>query len=535
MALNNEVLIFDTETTGLDNNAEICEIAIINTDGITVFESLVRPLNPIPDNIIAIHGITNEMVAEAPTFADIYIQLVDIFKDKYIIIYNAEYDTRLLLQCALRSGLPTEPFEKLKNRTQCAMIWYSQFRDQSKWIKLTKACDEMFIDISTITAHRALADCKMTLELIKKTNSKIALQKPGILVKYIGAGMRKIGTFEAMVPQATIAKVIVDGKLEYYNIALLEAHMECASAVELKAKMELPAEAKFEIEFVLPKIEFDEEGFKNSISDVLSPVETLGDNLNKETLMSTLANLRKFQKQISDRRIAIVKAIKQPITDFETLIKKGDDSIEIYIAKYDAELKKIVAKEKVAKQIEIENLIPGIAQNNNLDKAHATQLIMIEDYYLAKWTMDKIKIDLVTRAESLFKQQDYERIQAELRDTQIENRTRLIERYNNEFMNQFNFTYANFSIEKFTDEEVAKLYQAKVIDDRAKQVRTALKEIAEIKTKQQMVETPEPMDLIIENETPLIYQNLRLGGASQMAIMRAVNKLKAEGLSVEYI
>lgn len=46
--LNSDYLIIDTETTGLDNNAEVIEIAIINMHGDVLLNSLVKPTCSIP-------------------------------------------------------------------------------------------------------------------------------------------------------------------------------------------------------------------------------------------------------------------------------------------------------------------------------------------------------------------------------------------------------------------------------------------------------------------------------------------------------
>ena len=59
--------ILDTETTGL-YDAEIVEIAVINRDGEPLLNTLIKPSIPIPAEVSAIHGITNEVVADAPSF-----------------------------------------------------------------------------------------------------------------------------------------------------------------------------------------------------------------------------------------------------------------------------------------------------------------------------------------------------------------------------------------------------------------------------------------------------------------------------------
>ena len=101
-ALNlTNAVILDTETTGLDDTAEICEISVIDSvTGDAILNTLIKPKSSIPDEVIAIHGITNEMVVNAPSYVDIYNLLMNIFNEKRVIIYNASYDLRIIQQSA---------------------------------------------------------------------------------------------------------------------------------------------------------------------------------------------------------------------------------------------------------------------------------------------------------------------------------------------------------------------------------------------------------------------------------------------------
>lgn len=60
--------ILDTETTGLGDNAEICQIAICDCQGNSLLNTLVKPTVTIEAQATKIHGINNEMLALAPTF-----------------------------------------------------------------------------------------------------------------------------------------------------------------------------------------------------------------------------------------------------------------------------------------------------------------------------------------------------------------------------------------------------------------------------------------------------------------------------------
>lgn len=521
--LDENTLILDTETTGLGSTAEICEISIIDGLGNVVFDSLIKPINPIPEDVIKIHGITNEMVANAPGFAKIYDEIASIVFLKKVIIYNKNYDTKILKQVSKMCNMTHEPFEAMELNGICAMRHYSEFKNQAKWSKLTDACISMGIDIVQFKAHRALADCQMTLELIRCMNDP----------QYIKNVKKK------------------------EEIMLVEKPQPITM---WQAEKGLLKELKFQITYTPYLINFNEAEFTDQINEVIAPVKDLATDITKEVLTITLANLRKFQKQISDKRIAIVKDIKAPITDFEAKIKKGDAEIEQYINKYDANLKVILAKEKVTKHAEIEKLLPNIIENNKLDKEHAAKLTILEDYYLIKWTRDKIILDLCKRAEELFKQQDYVRVQDELRNTQIESRTRLIEQLNAEY--NLTYTYATYPIGKYDDLEVRNLYlkayneyqdweQERQKEETEKQQPVTISEgvliprkdfdaaLEQAKLDTELTGGDKLIGIIPKGFIPTddrnIYQNLRLGAANQADILSAVAKLKAIGLSVEFI
>ncbi len=71
--LEDDVVIVDTETTGLDfKDCELIEVAAARMRGREIVDTMdlfVRPQNPIPADIVKITGNTNEMVADAPQAA----------------------------------------------------------------------------------------------------------------------------------------------------------------------------------------------------------------------------------------------------------------------------------------------------------------------------------------------------------------------------------------------------------------------------------------------------------------------------------
>lgn len=100
--VNKGPLYFDTETTGLENNAEIVDIAIVDHDGEIILNTLVRPTTPIPAAATEKHGITDDMVENSPTFADCWPLIAALFRGRAVVSYNAAYDARLIAQSYVR-------------------------------------------------------------------------------------------------------------------------------------------------------------------------------------------------------------------------------------------------------------------------------------------------------------------------------------------------------------------------------------------------------------------------------------------------
>nr|WP_246276821.1 3'-5' exonuclease [Microcoleus asticus] len=153
------MVILDTETTGLDD-AEIVEITIIDRLGEMLLDALIKPSIPIPAEVTDIHGITDAMVADAPTFTEVYPRIAEVLEDKRILIYNAEFDIKILNYCCHLHNLPSL---NLKERSECLMEWAAQWGgDWSYYYK-----DYKYFPLSSGN-HRALGDCIAALQLIKK-------------------------------------------------------------------------------------------------------------------------------------------------------------------------------------------------------------------------------------------------------------------------------------------------------------------------------------------------------------------------------
>ncbi|SDI30050.1 DNA polymerase-3 subunit epsilon [Vreelandella titanicae] len=161
--------ILDTETTGLEDDAEACEISIITTEGEVLFDEIIKPSKPIGRTAMGIHGIRNMDIkdkAGIEAHADV---LRAFLENQTIVVYNAAYDKRIIENTFKAAGL-----EPPKNVTwQCAMLAYAEWRGVRnprrrgwRWHKLTDAMEHHGLAFSGME-HRALPDAKATLQLMK--------------------------------------------------------------------------------------------------------------------------------------------------------------------------------------------------------------------------------------------------------------------------------------------------------------------------------------------------------------------------------
>jgi DNA polymerase-3 subunit epsilon len=157
-------LILDTETTGLDDQAEILEIAIINAQGETVFYSRIKPVAESWPEAEKIHGISAIDLAASPTYPDIHEQIYSIINNRLVLIYNSDYDKRIINQVCARHRL-TAP---RPSAFGCVMKAYSSHLGVEKWQRLTAAAAQTSYPASNAPhAHSAVGDCLMTLHVLR--------------------------------------------------------------------------------------------------------------------------------------------------------------------------------------------------------------------------------------------------------------------------------------------------------------------------------------------------------------------------------
>lgn len=163
MKLNKPIVFFDLETTGVEiSTARIVQIACIklHMDGsMEEKKMLINPTIPIPKEATEVHGITDEMVKDAPLFSQISKGLFSFFKDCDIAGYNSDsFDVPLLC----------EEFGRLSIMFLC---WEYNLVDVLKYERLLKP--NKLVDVykrytgkELEGSHDAMNDTRATLEIL---------------------------------------------------------------------------------------------------------------------------------------------------------------------------------------------------------------------------------------------------------------------------------------------------------------------------------------------------------------------------------
>ena len=158
--LAQEPLFIDTETTGVDDQAEVIEIAILDHLGKLLLHTLVQPAGPISAEASAIHGITDLDVATAPTWTAIGERVAALLSGRLVVAHNAQFDRRMLRQTYGRHGGQVPEFQ-----SACTMELLTGL-NYGRWPRLSVAVQIAGARASSGQAHRATNDAETCRQII---------------------------------------------------------------------------------------------------------------------------------------------------------------------------------------------------------------------------------------------------------------------------------------------------------------------------------------------------------------------------------
>ncbi|MBX2922269.1 MAG: 3'-5' exonuclease [Chitinophagaceae bacterium] len=164
LQLTRPLAFIDLETTGVNLSTDrIIEIAIVKlqTDGTRVVKrKLINPQMPIPKAASDIHGITNEMVKDAPPFKQVANEIRQFLENCDLAGYNSNrFDLPLLVEEFLRAGLNFDISDKHMLDVQKV---YHMMEPRT-----LSAAYRFYCDKNLDNAHSAEADAQATFEILE--------------------------------------------------------------------------------------------------------------------------------------------------------------------------------------------------------------------------------------------------------------------------------------------------------------------------------------------------------------------------------
>ena len=162
-------VVVDLETTGGaagsgDGITEIGAVKVRNHCVVDEWHSLINPQRSIPAKIVQLTGITNEMVRDAPVFAEVAGRFMEFMGDGIFVAHNVSFDY----------GFMTYEFERIARRFRfpklCTCAGMRRRYPGHKSYGLGKLCE--IYGISLDNHHRALCDARASAQLLNLINKK---------------------------------------------------------------------------------------------------------------------------------------------------------------------------------------------------------------------------------------------------------------------------------------------------------------------------------------------------------------------------
>ena len=233
-------IVFDTETTGkrYQEGHRIVEIAAIEmVDGVAtgkVFHKLINPERNIPEEVVAIHGITNDKVANAPKFKEILPELVEFLKGATTIAHNSDFDEKFVNH-ELQLAEHPESFWSIVENTidtieMSRKIWRDVKKPQDKQDKKTPktptarikhsldaVLDRCGISRSERTLHGALIDSELLAKAYLAMKKMIADMGPTLEDDVARAPVKRL-TLKTELPSVVLSQSDAEANAHFMGI-----------------------------------------------------------------------------------------------------------------------------------------------------------------------------------------------------------------------------------------------------------------------------------------------------------------------------
>lgn len=173
-------ILLDTETTGLDpkNGDKIIEIGCVELIDRRLtgnhYHQYLNPEREIDQGAIAVHGITNEMLADKPVFSHICEEFIDYVRGAELIIHNAPFDVGFINHELRSIGHEISDINSICKITDSLKIAREMYPGQR--VSLDALCKRLGVNNSHRELHGALLDSELLADVyLLMTGGQVAL------------------------------------------------------------------------------------------------------------------------------------------------------------------------------------------------------------------------------------------------------------------------------------------------------------------------------------------------------------------------
>ncbi len=159
-------IILDTETTGLSakDGHRVVEIGCVEVvNYVATGQTFHRYLNPerdMPAEAAAIHGLTEDFLADKPIFTQVVEEFLAFLGESRLVIHNAAFDMGFLNAELERAGFLALPPSRALDTVELARRQFPGMRNS-----LDALCERFGIDKSARSFHGALLDAELLAEV----------------------------------------------------------------------------------------------------------------------------------------------------------------------------------------------------------------------------------------------------------------------------------------------------------------------------------------------------------------------------------
>ncbi|MDE5584130.1 MAG: PolC-type DNA polymerase III [Ruminococcus sp.] len=239
-SINDEIIIFDVETTGLsfssDRLTEIGAVKLKNMQITDTFNTKVNPKKHIPEKITELTGISDDDVKDAPEEKEAVLEFMKFCGDKPVLVaHNADFDTTFIKEVCIRNGIEFD-FNYIDTLILCQIM----LPDMARY-KLDNVAKKL--KLGKFDHHRASDDAMMLAKIYIELVGRLVSEKGIKILDELNSGageidIRKLKSYHQIIlvrNQAglkNLYRLVSYSNLEYFYKkplipkSLLEKHRE---------------------------------------------------------------------------------------------------------------------------------------------------------------------------------------------------------------------------------------------------------------------------------------------------------------------